>query len=108
MLGSPAVSAVPEYPRESGSVTDLDAELAAFPRLLAPMRPLLEPQASALDLHLDTDAYVTGLLLGDVAVLWGLSWESWGFEGARHPGLEAAPFNGVDPSDPPLDVFPEP
>ena len=56
----------------------LDAELVAFPQLLAPVRPLLAPQAEALGMHLDTDAYLTGLLLGDVAMLWGVSWEDWG------------------------------
>ena len=56
----------------------LDAELVAFPQLLAPVRPLLAPQAEALGMRLDTDAYLTGLLLGDVAMLWGVSWEDWG------------------------------
>ncbi|MBK8180999.1 MAG: hypothetical protein IPK67_19345, partial [Planctomycetes bacterium] len=56
----------------------LDAQLANLPRLLGPLRPLLAPQARALGMNLDTDAYVTGLLLGDLAMLWGLSWTDWG------------------------------
>lgn len=58
----------------------MDAELISFSRLLVPARPLLAPQAAALGLRMDTDAYLTGLLLGDLSMLWGVSWVSWGVE----------------------------
>ncbi len=64
--------------RDEPCFVRLDAQLANLPRLLGPLRPLLAPQARALGMNLDTDAYVTGLLLGDLAMLWGLSWTDWG------------------------------
>lgn len=56
----------------------LDAELAAFPRLLPPLLPLVAPQAKALGIGFDTEEYVTGFLFGDAALLWSVTWEPWG------------------------------
>ena len=56
----------------------MDAELSAFPLLLGSAPMLLQPQLSALGMRLNTQDYVTGLLLGDLSVLFGLSWAPWG------------------------------
>lgn len=58
--------------------TRLDAQLQAWPRLWATMGPLVAPQVEALGMRLDTGRYATGLLVGDLSVLWGLSWADWG------------------------------
>lgn len=56
----------------------LDAQLQAWPRLWATMGPLVAPQVEALGMRLNTGCYATGLLVGELSVLWGLSWADWG------------------------------
>lgn len=56
----------------------MEPQLTRFPLLLAQSGPLVGPQLQALGMRLDTREFLTGLLLGDLSMLWGLSWEDWG------------------------------
>lgn len=77
--------------RDEARFARLDAELVALPRLLAPMLPLVTAQAQTLRMRLDTETFATGLLLGDLALLFGVSWAPWGVDSADPDAPECSP-----------------